>query len=1097
MSIAWFIKVKMISEMKQNYNIPKQIIWFTLFVCILPTLLNFIGIDFSSPNEVIDIQRIAQSGEVQQQSELHHLLRGRFIQTILVSISISIALLTVILAFVDYRIKFDVSTPIVGMALLCAGILNFFQILVATKLISVANEHEFISRFTWFFSRNFHALILIFGVSIFLLRPKNKKSEKKDKRFVLHTSLIFFLLTIMTIVILLVNDNIPRMTFPENFIPQPYDLIPLFIYVIAGIFIFPRFYRKNPSPFSQMLFLSLLPAIFTQLHMAFGSREIFDNHFNIAYFMVSVTYLVPFIGLSYKYIQTHINEHQVIDHLNEQVKERKRAEETLKGVLNSSLSGIMVFKSVRDKENKIIDFEWTLANPSASEIAGMPSQLLLGKKFLEMFPYDKDHRLFDKYVNVVETGKSINYEFFSKWLKKWIHIVAVKLEDGFAQTFEDISERKIAEQELLESRHFNQQIADATPDIIYLFDCISPKIDYINKTITEVLGYTPEEFYQQGISLIISLTHPDDHEKLEEYIKSFSTAIDGEIRELEYRVKDKNGHCKWLKTRNSIFKRTIKGIPSQIIGIVQDITNHKEAEEKLRKSEALLSEAQKLAHYGSWEWDITSNIVTWTDELCRIYGYTPGEMPDNYETYIKHLHPDEVERIYNTIQNSLDTKQPFSFEHQLIQKKGQVRILLTQGKVLTDDEGNAVKVLGSALDITEQKRTLENTLKSEGLYRTLAKNMPDSAVLLFDKNYTLTLADGTAIEALESSIENIIGKNIREIYDKEQYNILFPLYKNALRGEEASFEREINGRFYKIQIMPVKNSEGEIFACMSVSHDITEIKQSQQELELRIEELNRSNIELEQFAYVASHDLQEPLRKIRAFGDRLYGKFNEQLGEDGQNYIERMQNAATRMQILIDDLLTFSRLSRSKDPYTKADLSLIIQDVLNDLEVSIEQKNATIVLEKMSSIEVVPGQIRQLFQNLISNALKFNRENEPPVITISSETITGKDIKGINKNYRNQKYCRISVEDNGIGFEEKYLDRIFVIFQRLHGRNEYKGTGIGLAVCKKILENHNGFITAKSKVNKGSKFIVTLPFKQKNNVQLALPFKQLQDEEIG
>lgn len=386
----------------------------------------------------------------------------------------------------------------------------------------------------------------------------------------------------------------------------------------------------------------------------------------------------------------------------------------------------------------------------------------------------------------------------------------------------------------------------------------------------------------------------------------------------------------------------------------------------------------------------------------------------------------------------------------------------------------------------EMEQTEVQLQKRSSLYCTLIKNIPNMTVLLFDKNLIVTYADGDVLSDWHVSHQIMTGRFIYEITSDDKNT--FP-YVEAINGKETIIEREIKDKSYKEHILPIKNNEGNVYAGMSVLQEITEIKQYQKELEMRIEALDRSNKELEQFAYVASHDLQEPLRKIKAFGDRLSGKYKLQLGEDGQNYIERMQLAAGRMQGLIDDLLAFSRLARRLEPFAKTDLSVVVDEVLADLEISIEQKNAKIIVEHLPLIEAMHGQMRHLFQNLISNALKFSKENVDPLITIKSEIIKGKEIKELSKSYKDHKYLKIVVEDNGIGFEEKYLDRIFIIFQRLHGRSEYEGTGIGLAICKKIVENHNGVIIAKSKINEGSSFIIILPFAQYNHEQLALTFK--------
>ncbi len=233
-------------------------------------------------------------------------------------------------------------------------------------------------------------------------------------------------------------------------------------------------------------------------------------------------------------------------------------------------------------------------------------------------------------------------------------------------------------------------------------------------------------------------------------------------------------------------------------------------------------------------------------------------------------------------------------------------------------------------------------------------------------------------------------------------------------------------------------------------------------------ELERSNRELQDFAFVASHDLQEPLRKIQAFGDRLRGKHGEVLGPEGIDYLERMQRAAHRMHVLINDLLTFSRVTSKGQPFVPTDLGQIAREVLSDLEVRIEQTGGRVEVGALPALDADPLQMRQLLQNLIGNALKFHRDGEHPHVTVSGSVIRD----------GGPPRARIVVADDGIGFDMKYLDRIFTPFQRLHGRLEYEGTGMGLAVCRRIVERHGGTLTAESAPGEGARFLITLPVRQ-------------------
>ena len=278
-------------------------------------------------------------------------------------------------------------------------------------------------------------------------------------------------------------------------------------------------------------------------------------------------------------------------------------------------------------------------------------------------------------------------------------------------------------------------------------------------------------------------------------------------------------------------------------------------------------------------------------------------------------------------------------------------------------------------------------------------------------------------------------------------------------------------------ILTVREVESRRRGAAALTHANDELEERVEartaELALAIQSLRRSNRELEQFASVASHDLQEPLRKIQAFGDRLQTRCDHELGEQGRDYLVRMLASAGRMRSLIDALLTFSRVTTKAQPFVPVNLAMTVEDVVADLEAQIQRTGGTVETGALPTIEADPMQMRQLLQNLIGNGLKFARAGEPPVVRIESRVLSGED-GGAGAVPR----CQIMVSDHGIGFEEIYLDRIFELFQRLHGRHEYEGTGMGLAICRKIVERHGGVITAKSAPGQGATFLVTLPLRQ-------------------
>ena len=310
--------------------------------------------------------------------------------------------------------------------------------------------------------------------------------------------------------------------------------------------------------------------------------------------------------------------------------------------------------------------------------------------------------------------------------------------------------------------------------------------------------------------------------------------------------------------------------------------------------------------------------------------------------------------------------------------------------------------------------------------------------------------------------------------------------KKTLVREYHFLHKDGSWRILESITKTLNDEENNLSGILFNLRDVTERRESEDRLRAFAAKLERSNRELQDFAYVASHDLQEPLRKVQAFGDRLNRKYAESLADEARDYIKRMRDASGRMQVLINDLLTFSRITTKAQPFAPVDLKRVAAEVVSDLEIRIEQTKAKVEIGDLPEIEADSLQMRQLLQNLIGNALKFHRADVPPMIKIYAENLqTNIGAFSINgetmTTEADEELCKICIEDNGIGFDEKYLDRIVTVFQRLHGRSEYEGSGVGLAVCRKIVERHEGKITAESASGKGSKFIVSLPLKQVEN----------------
>ncbi len=378
----------------------------------------------------------------------------------------------------------------------------------------------------------------------------------------------------------------------------------------------------------------------------------------------------------------------------------------------------------------------------------------------------------------------------------------------------------------------------------------------------------------------------------------------------------------------------------------------------------------------------------------------------------------------------------------------------------------------------QQQSNLVESVFNGSLNALLAfESVRDTAGQLTDLR--IIAANEASARMIGLTAKELIGQTMGSLYPDTYESGGFDRYAHTVEtGEMQRMENHYtaNGSDEWYDVSAVKFGDGLLLTFFN----ITPMKRAEQVLQKTIDELKRSNQNLERFAYVASHDLQEPLRKIMAFGEMLQIQHTEALGTQGNSLIERMQATTKRMQGLIKDLLSFSRVNSATEPFKRINLQTVVDEVINDLEATIRDKKAVLDVTSLPYLEGDAGQLRQLFQNLLSNALKFGRPGDIPMIRIDCEVIKGLAIKPMHgvpvlPTDLDRSFFAISVSDNGIGFDEKYLDRIFTIFQRLHTRSEYPGTGIGLAVVQKVVENHKGYLNAYSQPGKGAEFVFYLP----------------------
>ncbi len=350
-------------------------------------------------------------------------------------------------------------------------------------------------------------------------------------------------------------------------------------------------------------------------------------------------------------------------------------------------------------------------------------------------------------------------------------------------------------------------------------------------------------------------------------------------------------------------------------------------------------------------------------------------------------------------------------------------------------------------------------------YRVLVESISEGALILSQDN-SIYYSNSSFAQMLQVNNESVVGSTLESYIAPDKTSEIKALIRKSRDCGKAEGEFPLlrkDGSSLPVKISLNSVSLEKFTGTCAILTNLSEQKRTEERLRVAAKKLMQSNEELKNFAFIASHDLQEPLRKIQTFGSKLHKILGKKLDESEQDFLKRMLSAANRMQQLIHDLLNYSRLSSQTEDMAKVDLNDVIKRVISNLEVAIEHAGVRLEISTMPTLKAEKTQMEQLFQNLIGNSVKFCR-NEEPTIRIYS--------------LQNKNECQIFVEDNGIGFEEKFLDRIFVPFQRLHSRGEYEGTGMGLAICRKIVERHSGSITAKSTPGKGTTFIVTLPLQK-------------------
>ena len=487
----------------------------------------------------------------------------------------------------------------------------------------------------------------------------------------------------------------------------------------------------------------------------------------------------------------------------------------------------------------------------------------------------------------------------------------------------------------------------------------------------------------------------------------------------------------------------------------------KESEDTIRNTLVQLTEAQHLAHIGSWEWDAASDKISWSDELYRIYGLDPESCAPNFDNYFACIHPDDRERVNDVIQKGYQNKGPFGYSHRVLDGDGKERVLECRAEMYLNDDGSVKRMTGTAQDVTDLRKAEEKLMRLAAIVES-----SNDAIISKTTNGYITSWNKQAELLFGYTEKEILGQHISLLFPADRLSEEQLILERVNSGQSLNnFETERirkNGSIVSVAatISPIKDPVGNIIGISNIIRDVTDKKLADEKLKAYTTALEQKNKETEQFAYIASHDLQEPLRTITNYIGLLDDDYRGKLDKSADKYLDFISGAARRMQTLITDLLEYTRIENDVTD-VEIDCNTLLAEILRDMESVLTGSNATVQYEHLPVITGRYSWMRSLFQNLIGNAVKFRKPDVPPIVQISAAD--------------NGKNWLFEVKDNGIGIDKMYYGKIFMLFQRLHGRKEYQGTGIGLAQCKKIVDLRGGRIWVDSELGMGSSFYFILP----------------------
>ena len=578
-------------------------------------------------------------------------------------------------------------------------------------------------------------------------------------------------------------------------------------------------------------------------------------------------------------------------------------------------------------------------------------------------------------------------------------------------------------------------------------------IESWNDGAHRIKGYTEAEI--KGKNFSIFYTDEENEQHLPAILLSEAT-LKGRIQQKGWRMRKGNFRF-WA----DITITAIHDSNSELIGfikITKDLSVEKENEDKLKELSDRLLLATSASGIGIWDWDLISNTFIWDDQMYQLYGLDKDSFVLNYDSWRNKIHPEDIRAMENSVELALRGINEINQDFRCMLPDKSIRHMRMFAKVHSDENQQTIRIIGTNMDITSYKNADEK-------FKNLLEATPDPMIIVNNKgimefvnSQALSLFGYSKDEMIGAPVEIVLPEESREMHRKHRLDFFrSPITRPMGEGRRLFAVTKYGRKFSaEISLSPIETENGALVS--ATIRDITK-REEMEETVRKVTILESKSKEMEQFAYIASHDLREPLLTIKNYIQLIKDNHAQTLENNLNQYFTIISKAANRMENLISGLLNYSRLSRQKQ-LVKTDCNRVINEILMDLNMLITSSKARILVNPLPRLNAYPLELKLLFQNLITNAIKFSKKGVPPLVTISA-------IK-INNGWQFQ------VQDNGIGIEDQYKERIFVMFQKLHTLSEYEGTGIGLANCRKIAEIHGGSIWAESVFGESTSFYFTI-----------------------